>query len=344
VTVAGSMAAAYAAELAIHLTSSSESVLLRAYELGRRAVGEGFGALDVVQMHHDALRMVVDGDLPAITTSQLDKASAFLVEVLSPIEMQLRGYHESIANLTVANAQLRQAKDEIEAANRDLEAFSYSVAHDLRAPLRNIDGISSMLLEDQAEKVDDEGRRHLARLCEIAQHMAELIDDLLTLSRVTRSKLAHLRVDLTSIAQNIAARLRQQDPDRTVAFDIKEDLVAEGDQRLLEVAFGNLLGNAWKFTSKCASPRIEVGAADDDGQRTFFIRDNGAGFDMAHASKLFGAFQRLHSTREFEGTGIGLAIVQRVIRRHGGRIWANGTVGRGATFFFTLGDCITEEG
>jgi light-regulated signal transduction histidine kinase (bacteriophytochrome) len=337
------LASAYAAELSVHLRGSSESVLLHAYELGRRALGEGLGVLDIVQMHHGALRTVAGAASQAIAQDQLDKASAFLIEVLSPIEMQFRGYHESIADLTEVNEQLRQAKAEIETANRDLESFSYSVAHDLRAPLRSIDGFSLALLEDQAEKLGDEGRQSLYHLREIAHHMKELIEDLLSLSQVTRAELTRRRVDLTSIAQDVAARLRQQNPDRKVRCDIAKGLVAEGDERLLGVALDNLLGNAWKFTSKCASARIQVGVAKNGSQPTYFIRDNGAGFDMAYEAKLFAAFQRLHSAREFDGTGIGLAIVQRVIQRHGGHIWAKGEVGRGATFFFNLGEGATPD-
>lgn len=339
----GNLASAYAAELSVHLGGSSESVLLRAYELGRRALGEGLGVLDIVQMHHGALRMVVAAASPAIAQDQLDKASAFLIEVLSPIEMQFRGYHESVAKLTEVNEQLRQAKDKIETANRDLESFSYSVAHDLRAPLRSIDGFSLALLEDEAEKLGDEGRKSLYHLREIAQHMADLIEDLLSLSQVSRAELTRRRVDLTSIANDVAARLQQQNPDRKVKCVIEKGLVAEGDERLLGVALENLIGNAWKFTSKCANAKIQIGVAENDSQPTYFIRDNGAGFDMAYESKLFGAFQRLHSAREFEGTGIGLAIVRRVIERHGGHVWAKGEIGRGATFFFNLGGRATPH-
>jgi two-component system, NtrC family, sensor kinase len=235
-------------------------------------------------------------------------------------------------------AEVRAALvEELERKNKELDAFSYSVAHDLRAPLRSIDGFSQALLEDYADKIDDEGRRYLRYVRESAQQMAELIDNLLSLSRITRSELAPEPLDLGAIARDVAERLRRRDPQRRVELVVADGLAAEGDARLLAVVFDNLLGNAWKFSGKRADARIEVGAAEVDGRRAFFVRDNGAGFDMAYGAKLFGVFQRLHSTAEFEGTGIGLATVQRIVHRHGGRIWAEGEVGRGACFFFTLG-------
>jgi DNA-binding response OmpR family regulator len=226
--------------------------------------------------------------------------------------------------------------EELEWKNKELEAFSYSVAHDLRAPLRSIDGFSQALLEDYVDKLDGEGKRYLNYVRESAQQMGQLIDDLLSLSRVTRSEFLRERVDISATARDVLARLQRRSPERRVELVVGERLATDGDERLLTVVFENLLGNAWKFTGKRAEARIEVGCCDADGQSAYFVRDNGAGFDMAYAEKLFGVFQRLHSTNEFEGTGIGLATVQRVIRRHGGRIWADGKVGVGATFYFTL--------
>jgi two-component system, NtrC family, sensor kinase len=225
--------------------------------------------------------------------------------------------------------------EELELKNEELESFSYSVAHDLRSPLRSIDGFSLALLEDYADKLDEEGRQYLEYVRESAQQMAQLIDDLLTLSRVTRSEFQREPIDLADIARRVLARLRGTTPDRVVETVVAATLPAEGDERLMTVVFENLLGNAWKFTGKCDKPRIEVGV-EGDGTPIYFVRDNGAGFDMAYAGKLFGVFQRLHSTKEFEGTGIGLATVQRVVRRHGGRIWAKGAVGQGASFCFML--------
>jgi light-regulated signal transduction histidine kinase (bacteriophytochrome) len=234
-------------------------------------------------------------------------------------------------------AQARAALvEELELKNRELEAFSYSVAHDLRAPLRAIDGFGRLLLKEHAGSLDGEGKEYLGYIRGSAQQMGRLIDDLLGLSRVTRGEFKREQADLTAIGLNAAARLRRDHPERQVEIAVADDLVAAGDVRLLTIALENLLGNAWKFTSKHADARIEVGVQDDGGRRAYLVRDNGAGFDMAYASKLFGVFQRLHSNSEFEGTGIGLATVQRIVHRHGGRIWAEGEVEKGATFFFTL--------
>jgi light-regulated signal transduction histidine kinase (bacteriophytochrome) len=225
---------------------------------------------------------------------------------------------------------------ELAAKNEELESFSYSVAHDLRAPLRSIDGFGLALLEDYADKLDDDGKQYLAYVRESAQQMSQLIDDMLALSQVTRSEFERAPVDLTRIARSVGAELARANQTRRVEFIVDDGLVAEGDARLMTIAFENLLGNAWKYSGQRDRARIEVGALAGE-LRTFFVRDNGAGFDMAYANKLFGMFQRLHAKSEFEGTGIGLATVQRVIRRHGGKIWADAVVGQGATFFFTLG-------
>lgn len=233
-------------------------------------------------------------------------------------------------------AQLEQRAAELNAANKELEAFSYSASHDLRSPLRGIDGFSQALLEEYAERLDDQGREYLQIVSSEAQRMAELIDALLDLSRITRAELHRERVDLTSLANKVVEELHRSEPERAVEFQIAPWLVAEGDPRLLQIALTNLFGNAWKFTANCVGARIEFGTVEREGIRAFFVRDNGAGFNMDYAGKLFGAFQRLHSQGEFPGTGIGLATVYRILRRHGGRIWAEGQVGKGATFYFTL--------
>ncbi|TAM48233.1 MAG: PAS domain S-box protein [Gammaproteobacteria bacterium] len=234
------------------------------------------------------------------------------------------------------NDSLRERAAELEVVNKELEAFSYSVSHDLRAPLRAIDGFSRILLAEHAGALDATARDRLARVRRAAQHMAALIDDLLKLSRVTRAELSLEEVDLGALAQAVAEGLRGQDPARTVRFDIARGLAARADPRLLRVALENLLGNAWKFTGRRAEAHIEFGATERDGQAAYFVRDDGAGFDMAYADKLFGAFQRLHDAAEFPGTGIGLATVQRIVHKHGGRVWAEAAVDRGATFYFTL--------
>jgi len=235
-----------------------------------------------------------------------------------------------------AEKELASAKEAAETASREFEAFSYSVAHDLRSPLRGIDGFSQALLEDYSEKLDAEGRRYLEKVRESAQRMAHLIESLLMLARITQTDLKRGRVDLSGMARATAARLQSSQPQRDVEFIVADGLTSSGDSRLLEIVLDNLLGNAWKFTGKRDKARIEFGCARDSGQPVFFVRDNGAGFDKSYASKLFGVFQRLHAQNEFEGTGIGLATVQRIIRRHGGRIWAQGEVDGGATFYFTL--------
>jgi signal transduction histidine kinase/ligand-binding sensor domain-containing protein len=237
---------------------------------------------------------------------------------------------------TELEERVRQRTAELELANRELEAFSYSVSHDLRAPLRGVDGFSQALQEDYAGKLDAEGQDYLRRIRAGAQHMGRLIEALLGLSRVTRGTLQLAPVNLSHLAVEIAAELARREPTAKVEVIVAPDLVAAGDSPLLRVALENLLGNAWKFTSRRTDARIEFGVTEQDGLRVYFVRDNGAGFDMTHAQKLFGAFQRFHTAEEFPGTGIGLATVQRIIHRHGGRIWAESQPGHGATFYFTL--------
>ena len=239
-----------------------------------------------------------------------------------------------------AGRDLEDVNRELEATNHELEAFSYSVSHDLRAPLRSIDGFSQILVEDYADEIDEEGRDYLGRVRAASQRMGQLIDDILGLSRVTRGNMERKRLDLGALATEVAEELREARPERKVEFSAQKGLEVLGDPKLLRVALANLIGNAWKFTEKKPEARIEVGLDEELSRKgrvpVYFVRDNGAGFDMDYADKLFGAFQRLHGADEFEGTGIGLATVQRVIHRHGGRIWAEGEVDRGATFYFTL--------
>lgn len=243
----------------------------------------------------------------------------------------------------LTNDEVRKQRDYLESltsrltdANKELEAFCYSVSHDLRAPLRSINGFSKVLLEDYADKLDEEGKNCLQRIVAASRRMGQIIEGLLNLSRVTHVELHQKRVDLSVLANAIAGELRQTRQDRHVEFLIGEGLVAYGDPQLLYIVLANLLGNAWKFTGNRSHAKIEFGTTQYDGKPVYFVRDNGVGFDMTFAGKLFGAFQRLHPATEFEGTGIGLAIVQRIIHRHGGQIWAEGRVGQGATFYFTV--------
>jgi light-regulated signal transduction histidine kinase (bacteriophytochrome) len=241
-------------------------------------------------------------------------------------------------SLSRANVELLARTAALEAANRELEAFSYSVSHDLRAPLRGVEGFSLALLEDCGEQLDATGRNYLSRIRTGVRRMEQIIEDLMNLAHINRAELNLAEADLSGLCGEVLGELAAADPSRRVEVTIQPGLTAQADDRLLRVMLENLLGNAWKFTSKRQEARIEVGAtADPDGGRAFFIRDNGAGFDMAYQDKLFRTFQRLHRGDEFEGTGIGLAIVQRIVHRHGGKVWAEGELGKGAGFFFSLG-------
>jgi two-component system NtrC family sensor kinase len=239
-----------------------------------------------------------------------------------------------------AARQLAEAKavlvEELKYKNKELEAFSYSVSHDLRAPLRSIDGFSQALIEDYGEGLDETARNYLNRIRAAAQRMGALIDDMLLLSRISRAQVKRERVELSALAQSVADELRSQNPERSVEVKIEPDLAVHADRGLMRVLLDNLLGNAWKFTARTGNARMELRSQTRGLDTVFFVKDNGAGFDMAHASMLFQPFQRLHDAADFPGTGIGLATVQRVVDHHGGRIWAEGTVGGGATVFFTI--------
>jgi len=257
-------------------------------------------------------------------------------EVLSLVQ-RAKSSEEMTAQLRHSEEEMRLQNAQLEAANKELEAFSYSVSHDLRAPLRSIDGFSQSLLEDCGDKLDPTERDHLNRVRAAAGRMATLIDDLLNLSRITRSELKRETVDLSAVAQSIVADLKKLDEGkRQVEVHIQEGMTAVGDPHLFRILLQNLLDNSWKFTSKHPTARIEFGCASSGNGPTFFVKDDGAGFDPRYASRLFGAFQRLHGVSEFPGTGIGLATVQRIINRHGGRVWAEGAVEKGAAFYFAF--------
>jgi signal transduction histidine kinase len=267
--------------------------------------------------------------------------------MLAEIEHATHGLQVEVADRTRAEEEVRRLNEELEQrvsertaqleyTNAELEAFCYSVSHDLRAPLRAIDGFSQALLEDFPQDVPEDARRYLMRIRSATQRMAQLIEDLLNLSRVSRGAIERREIDVSELAAQVAAELRGREPQRKVELAVREGMCAQADPRLLRAALENLIGNAWKFTAKKDDARIEVGAVRDGGATTFFVRDNGAGFDMAYADKLFGAFQRLHAASDYPGTGIGLATVQRIVSRHGGRIWADAQPGKGAAFYFRL--------
>jgi signal transduction histidine kinase len=246
------------------------------------------------------------------------------------------GREKAEAEVRKLNEDLRHHVRQLEESNRELDAFSYSVSHDLRSPLRGIDGFSLALLEDQADKLDAGGRDYLDRIRSATQRMSQLIDDLLKLSRVARFEMKPERVDLSALAAGMAAHLQQNHPGRSAEFIIAEHLIAYGDERLLTVVLENLFANAWKFSEKTPRSMIEFGAELRSDEAVYFVKDNGAGFDMAYADKLFNPFQRLHTVSEFSGTGIGLATVKRIISRHGGRVWIASEKGKGTTVYFTL--------
>lgn len=275
----------------------------------------------------DAADRMAEGDLSADVDSRANDETGIL----------LRSIGRTVRRLRIAVGQSDERARKLESVNKELEAFAYSVSHDLRAPLRSIHGFSELLLRRYRNRLDDAGADYLRRVCDATTRMGVLIDDLLDLSRVTRASLHVERVDLSRVARNVIAELQQREPERRVEFSVEPALEVEGDPHLLRIVMINLLQNAWKFTRFCERPRVVVGAEWSDGVQAIFVKDNGAGFDMQFADKLFGAFERLHHGDQFPGTGIGLATVQRIVQRHGGEVWAHGEEGTGAVFRFTLG-------
>jgi signal transduction histidine kinase len=297
----------------------------------------------LAQVQGATLNVLEDFDAEKKRLEDVQRATINIVEdfnsektIAQQSQRALLNIFEDLEDMYVEKSKLAEVNHQLGAANQELEAFSYSVSHDLRTPLRSIDGFSQALLEDYADKLDPTAQDHLQRVRRAAQRMAALIDDMLNLSRVTRNAMRRETLDLSAMAKSIAAELQEAEPGRRVEFAIENDLTAAGDSQLLRTAMENLLGNSWKYTSRHASARIEFGKSQRNGKHTFFVRDDGAGFDPRYADRLFGAFQRLHTATEFPGTGVGLATVQRIIHRHGGEIWAEGVVEKGATFYFTL--------
>jgi PAS domain S-box-containing protein len=297
------------------------------------ALSGGPVQVEEVAPHEDGPRTYVTVKFPLFDSA----GQAYAVAGISTDITDRKRAEEQVRQLNAELEQrVRDRTAELEASARELDAFAYSVSHDLRAPLRSLHGFSQVLLEDYAGRLDDDGRQHLRRIQGNVARMGQLIDDLLRLSRVTRTGLNRERVDIGALANEIIGELRGAEPHRHVEVVIADALVATGDSHLIRLALDNLLSNAWKFTGKREHAIIGVGAVRQHGKEVFFVRDNGAGFDMCYANKLFDPFQRLHAAAEFEGCGIGLAIVHRILRRHGGQIWAESELGSGTTFFFAF--------
>ena len=303
------------------------------YEAAQRAViniledSEG-EKLHLQETQRAVLNILEDFDLEKSKVAMINENLQTEIEERQRAQIEIKKLNLELEQ------RVTERTSELAASNRELEAFSYSVSHDLRAPLRAMDGFGQALLEDYADKLDEEGRDYLRRIRAASQRMDRLIAGMLALSRTTRSEMRPTIVDMSSLTESIANELEKSNPDRIVKWQIEAGLTVSADPMLLRIVLENLLGNAWKFTSKHQDAQIVVGSLP--GQATYFVRDDGAGFDMAYGAKLFTAFQRLHAPDDFEGTGIGLATVLRIVRRHGGRVWAEGEVEKGATFYFTL--------
>lgn len=308
---------------------------------------DGITAAETIRDEHDVpvVFLTAHADDDTLQRATSTEASAYLVKPFKPPDLRCVieiALHKHAADMRLRENErwleqtLQHRTAALEAANRELEAFNYSVAHDLRAPLRGIDSFSQLLIERYSQRLDTEGLAYLNRVRAAASRMSQLIDALLSLAQVGRSELQPLDLDFSQLVQSAASEVAAANPGRSVPTVIAPGMRAFGDSRLLRIVVANLLENAWKFTARRQRPAVEVGPVQNTALPTYYVRDNGAGFDPAYASRLFGAFQRLHPDREFPGTGIGLAIVQRVIARHGGTVWADSRPEQGATFYFTL--------
>jgi light-regulated signal transduction histidine kinase (bacteriophytochrome) len=329
----------YTAALESHLADIGEAGFHQAYELGRKALSDGLSVLDVTLLHHESLYTIVTCGASGDGHSRMEKAAEFLAEALSPFEMALRGYREANARLSTLNETLKQAHATAEAANSELEAFSYSVAHDLRAPVRHIDGFAELLQNHMSSQLDEKAQRYVTTIAQSAKQMGSLIDDLLAFSRMGRTEMSMARISLDELVKDALARLQPDLQGRTIIWNIHGLPEVYGDHAMLRQVFTNLISNAVKYTRCRTEATIEIGSREErewKDQTVVFVRDNGVGFDMQYAHKLFGVFQRLHTASEFDGTGVGLANVRRIIHRHGGRTWAEGAVNEGATFYFSL--------
>ncbi len=314
--------------------------------VGKKKIFEFFTPASIAIFHENFPNFMKQGRIDGLEFELIHKDGSILPVLLSGTAIYDQDGQYIMSRSTMTDhtayknteAALRASQARLESINKELESFSFSVSHDLRAPLRRIDGWSMALLEDYYDQLDETAKKYLSRVRAETQHMGLLIDDLLQLSRVTRAEIKHDPVDLSDLAQTINLRLQEAQPDRQVQVEIQPGLTAHGDPALVNILLTNLFDNAWKYTGTRPVAYIEFGLIENDGQPTYYIKDNGIGYDMAYADKLFNVFQRLHNASEFSGIGIGLATVQRIVQRHGGQIWAEGQVDQGATFFFTLGE------
>jgi signal transduction histidine kinase len=333
------LAEQYELALEDYLASAGEAALEGAYRVGRQALADALGVMELSAIHQEALGKVLRDCRTAEECARAAAvATGFFAESLAPYEMALRGFRESSEQLRLANAALEQRRSDLAAANKELEAFTYSVSHDLRAPLRHIDGFSKLLLEEHGPELSDQARHYLSRVRDGARRMGQLVDDLLSLSRVGRQEVRWQIVGLSSLVEEVRCDLKPETEGRQIDWRISSLPFVECDPALMKQVFANLLSNAVKFTRPRERAVIEVGTMTRNGQPVVFVRDNGVGFSMKYADKLFGIFQRLHRQEDFEGTGVGLATVQRIIHKHGGRVWAEGALDKGATFYFVFGE------
>ncbi|MES2354311.1 MAG: ATP-binding protein [Pseudomonadota bacterium] len=324
--------------LSTRLQAMIAKPLLEVTQTARQVIDHHDYSQRAIKYDGDEVGVLVDAFNQMLTQIQLRETA--LQAANKALQLEIAEHKLARAEVAELNETLEKRvmvrTAELAAANKELESFSYSVSHDLRTPLRGIDGFTLILLENYANKLDEQGRHYLVRIRNATDRMSHLIDDLLQLSRTIRSEMNLTEVNLSELASSIANDLHESMPERKVEFLIEPNIIIQADVILMRVALENLLNNAWKFTGKKSLARIEVGSTIIADKKTYFVRDNGTGFDMKYVEKLFGAFQRLHSISEFEGTGVGLANVQRIIHRHGGQIWADAKLNEGATFYFTL--------